>query len=68
MKAGAERMLYIPPEIGWSSKYRASAVQQIKTCGLSTCPLDNQVGAGAGRGIGKGEKKGRTDGLSTERG
>jgi len=43
MKAGAERMLYIPPEIGWSSKYRASAVQQIKTCGLSTCPLDNQA-------------------------
>jgi len=41
MKVGAERLLLVPPEIGWSSKYRAAALQQIKSCGGS-CPLDEQ--------------------------
>jgi hypothetical protein len=42
MKAGAERLLLVPPELGWSGKYRAAALQQIKSCG-ATCPLDEQA-------------------------
>lgn len=42
MKAGGERMLFVPPEMGWTGKYRAAALQQIKSCGGTKCPLDEQ--------------------------
>jgi len=41
MKAGGERVLYIPAEAGWSSEYRDAALAQIKSC-RGACALDEQ--------------------------
>lgn len=40
MKVGGERGIIIPPEQGWSDKYRSIALPYLRACSASPCRLD----------------------------